>query len=257
MYASSILRPTGSQPPPCYEIPTKTVSGKSTSLVETVNGTDQWCRKKIKEQDNQADYSEHSKRLETWRLSVCEPIVKHKSYNKMSEETRKERNRRLAKEFRAKKKLELELYQRWVAFLQQRVNELQLENWKLRQLVSDTSVCSKEGNQESSIGEKSKDDRNIITKDLEMRPMAYHDSTLFSDTALTTSHTSRNLSRLFPIFDNSQSLTEEGYPLSPVSEQVSPCRVKRKESILNAVDREELLTTSESSVLGIPSLVHF
>ncbi|EME30014.1 hypothetical protein Gasu2_06540 [Galdieria sulphuraria] len=277
MYASTISRPPVIQPCP-YGTPSHTFSSflkesRAPPLGDYTKEADHWSRTSSQTNSKQGhervDYPEQCKRLETWRMSVCEPFVKHKGHKKMSEESRKERNRRLAKEFRAKKKMELQLYQRWVAFLQGVVNELKTENDKLRQLVSDTSACSKDRIQESSvlsISDRSKEEQ-AVTIERKTNPTFHQDLALFSDTALKTKHiATTNLTSLPCIFDSNGNPLEEGYPLSPVSEQVSPCRIhdnvnwqmtERNQSNTNAVDRKKRLSTGETSVLGIDSLVHF
>jgi hypothetical protein len=195
---------------------------------------------------------------DTGRPSICVPLQKHRGCNKMSEETRKERNRRLAKEFRAKKKLELQLYQRWVGFLQQRVNELQAENYRLRQLFSsDTKDGGTQGN--TSLSMQSKDslpslERKPCNIPIEKGPQQLQDHVLSNKYLMV-----HNI--------NHQNGTTEEYPSSPVSLQPSPHKCDAtsflhkswndNETFSKATDTSEEITGNENCVLDIGALVHF
>lgn len=208
--------------------------------------------------DNKTGYFEQCG-TQDWKKKTCvlDSGTKHRNYNKMSEDIRKERNRRLAKEFREKKKLELELYRRWVAFLKQCVNELQVENYKLRQMVSE--ITDKDDVRRKSVVESKMECSEEFSR---MNTMLHQSLSLFHEAALINKRDpATDQLGSFPISEIS---AEKGYPLSPVSQQLSPhkCHESTHEPLSKGchakdTNRVESLSTSDSSVLGIDALVHW
>eukprot|EP00871_Galdieria_phlegrea_P001602 jgi/Galph1/2442/GphlegSOOS_G1129.1 len=130
------------------DIPSQVSDRSSTSMIRSVS---EETRSEDKFQQFSTVYAPQS-------VSIATPLqnFEHESTKKIQEETKKERNRRLAREFRARKKEETRVYRSTIVSLTQKMRTLSAENQRLRQLIRELTKMP-ENNTSKALTTEEKD----------------------------------------------------------------------------------------------------